>query len=49
MPSTVYNYPRTTSKVVDNNISTVNFFKKQYTDNKVFQSLVADSEVLYLL
>ena len=35
MPSIVYNYPCTASKVVDNTISTVNIFKKQYTDNKV--------------
>ena len=33
--NTVYNCPRTASKVIDNIISTVNIFKKQYTDNKV--------------
>jgi hypothetical protein len=33
-PSTVPNYPRTASKVVDNTISVVNVFKKQRTDNK---------------
>jgi hypothetical protein len=30
----VYNCPHTTSEIVDNTISTVNIFKKQYTDNK---------------
>jgi hypothetical protein len=42
--STVHNYPRTTSEVVDNIISTVNVFKKQCTDSKVSQSLITDSE-----
>ena len=43
-PSTVHNYPYTASKVVDNIISTVNIFKKQYTDNKASQSLIVNSK-----
>ena len=43
-PSTVYNCPYTASKVVDNTISTVNVFKKQRTNNKASQLLVADSK-----
>ena len=43
-PSTVPNYPRTASEVVDNTISIVNVFKKQCTDDKASQLLVADSE-----
>ena len=43
-PSIVHNCPCTTNKVVDNIISTVNLFKKQYTNNKAFQSLIADSK-----
>ena len=49
MPSTVHNYPYTTNKVVDNTIGTVNVFKKQHTDNKAFQSLVADNKAPQLL
>ena len=45
MPSTVHNCPRTASKVVDNTIGAVNVFKKQYTDDKASQSLVADGKV----
>ena len=41
---TVYNCPRTASKVVDNIIGTVNVFKKQYTDDKASQLLIADGE-----
>ena len=44
MPGIVRNCPYTTSEVVDNTIGAVNVFKKQYTNNKVSQSLVADSE-----
>ena len=44
IPSIVYNYPCTTSEVVDNIISAVNIFKKQCTNNKASQSLVADDE-----
>ena len=44
MPSTVCICPYTTSKVVDNTISVINVFKKQRTDNKMSQSLIADSE-----
>ena len=40
----VRNCPRTTSKVVDNTINTVNVFKRQCTDDKASQSLVADGE-----
>jgi hypothetical protein len=43
-PSTVRNCPRTASEVVDNTIGTVNVFKKQRTDDKASQSLVADGE-----
>ena len=46
MPNIVYNCPHTTSKVVDNIISAVNVFKKQYTNNKASQSLIIDSKVL---
>jgi len=35
VPSIVPNYPYTASEVVDNTISAVNVFKKQYTNNKV--------------
>jgi hypothetical protein len=41
----VCNCPCTASEVVDNTINTVNIFKKQYTDNKASQLLIADSEV----
>ena len=44
MPNIVYNCPRTANEVVDNIISTVNIFKKQYTNNKASQSLIADHE-----
>ena len=44
IPSTVYNCSCTASEVVDNTISAVNIFKKQYTDNKASQSLIADGE-----
>ena len=40
----IHNCPHTASEVVDNTISAVNIFKRQYTDNKASQSLVADSE-----
>ena len=46
MPSIVRNCPCTASEVVDNTIGTVNIFKKQRTDDKTSQSLVADSEAL---
>jgi hypothetical protein len=42
VPSIVHNCSRTTSEVVDNTIYIVNVFKKQCTDNKISQSLVAD-------
>ena len=45
-PSTIYNCPRTANKVVDNTIGIINIFKKQYTDNKASQSLVANSKAL---
>ena len=48
-PSTVHNYPRTANKVVDNTIGAVNIFKKQYTDDKASQSLIADGEAPWLL
>jgi hypothetical protein len=44
VPSTVYNYPRTASRVVNNTIGAVNVFKKRCTDDKVSQSLVTDGE-----
>ena len=44
IPNIVYNCPHTASKVVDNIIGTVNIFKKQYTDNKVSQSLITDNK-----
>ena len=43
-PSIVCNCPCTISEVVDNTISAVNIFKKQYIDNKASQSLIADSK-----
>ena len=49
MPNTVHNCPRTANKVVDNTISAVNIFKKQYTDNKASQSLIANGEAPQLL
>jgi hypothetical protein len=42
----VYNCPHTANKVVDNTISTVNVFKKQYTNNRAPQPLVADNKAL---
>ena len=44
--SIVHNCPYTASEVVDNTISTVNVFKRQYIDNKPSQLLVVDGEVL---
>ena len=44
MPSIVRNYPHTTSEVVDNIISIINVFKKQYTNNKASQLLVTDGK-----
>ena len=44
MPSIVHNCPYTASEVVDNTISAVNIFKKQYTDNKASQSLVVNGK-----
>ena len=47
--SIVHNCPYTASEVVNNTINIINIFKKQYTDNKVSQSLVADGEAPQLL
>ena len=44
VPGTVRNCPRTANEVVDNTIGTINVFKKQYTDDKASQLLVADGE-----
>ena len=42
--SIVRNCPYTASEVVDNTISTVNIFKRQYINNKASQSLVTDNK-----
>ena len=44
IPNIIYNCPHTANEVVDNTISTVNIFKKQYTDDKASQSLVVNSK-----
>ena len=44
--SIVHNCPYTASEVVDNTIGIVNVFKKQCTDDKASQLLVADGEAL---
>ena len=48
-PNTVRNCPRAASEVVDNTIGTVNVFKKQRTNNRASQLLVADGEAPQLL
>ena len=40
----VRNCPYTASEVVDNTISAVNVFKKQYTNNKASQSLITNGK-----
>ena len=44
MPNIIYNCLYTASKVVNNTINIINIFKKQHTNNKTSQLLVANSE-----